>query len=176
MSQIHIVDGQNDVILGFIHEDKIMEDVHHRSKEENIETYSFEVLNGIYIDGLEKRNRIIIPDEDGRLAEFILIEVIKDTYSTRALARASYFDLDRAEVVRPTILESSSVSQHAGRALVNTGWTVGTVESSGVRQLEIDSYTNLLTILELIAKEFELELNFRVEHDGNKITGRYVDL
>src|SRR5699024_8986301 len=53
---------------------------------------------------------------------------------------------------------------------------VGIVESNRARQLSISEHSNPYAFLKHIAKEFELELNFRVEHDGNKITGRYVDL
>ncbi|WP_201028924.1 phage tail spike protein, partial [Saccharococcus caldoxylosilyticus] len=39
-----------------------------------------------------------------------------------------------------------------------------------------ESYTNPYSYLKQIASEFNLELHFRVETDGNKVTRRYVDL
>ncbi|MEN2468214.1 phage tail spike protein, partial [Ornithinibacillus sp. JPR2-1] len=128
---------------------------------------------------MEKRNHIIIPDEDGTYQEFILFEVDKyrDTKGrkTHFYAHATYLELKKAKVIYPTRREGLTLSQHAGWALNNTGWTVGIVESEGVRTFNIENHTNPYEFLKRIANEFEVELHFRVEHDGRRITSRYVD-
>src|SRR5690606_29075261 len=71
--------------------------------------------------------------------------------------------------------EGFTLSQHAGWALNDTGWRVGIVESEGVRTFNIENHTNPYEFLKRIANEFEVEFRFRVEHDGRRITARYVD-
>src|SRR5699024_3802462 len=69
-----------------------------------------------------------------------------------------------------------TAAQHAGRSLNNSGWRVGTVESNRKITLTIENHTNPYDMLKRIAREFELELRFRIEHNDNRVTGRYVDL
>src|SRR5690625_5007865 len=126
------------------------------------------------------RNRIIMPDKDDTYQEFILFEVDKyrDTQGrkTHFFAHASYLELKKASVVYPDKHENLNASQLGGIALNDTGWQVGTVESDGIRTIEIEKHTNPYDFIKRIAREFEVELRFRVEHDGNKVIGRYVDL
>ncbi|MFP3471138.1 phage tail spike protein, partial [Micrococcus sp. SIMBA_144] len=57
-----------------------------------------------------------------------------------------------------------------------TEWRPGIIESKGIRTMHIEKHTNPYAFLKRIATEFGLELRFRVETNGNQITGRYVDL
>src|SRR5699024_4304750 len=82
----------------------------------------------------------------------------------------------KATILYPDKGYTGTASQHGGRALNDTGWQIGIVESKGTRTLTIENHTNPFAFLKRIAKEFNLELRFRIEHDGNKIIGRYVDL
>ncbi|MBO1002668.1 phage tail spike protein [Pseudogracilibacillus auburnensis] len=181
MGQIHIIDGQKDMILDFIAAKHIIDDTHKKSLEDRLETYNFITFTDRRFSAeLEKRNRIIIPDEDGGLVEFVIFEVAKykDTegHKAQVFTHASYLELKKASILKPERYEGRTASQHAGFALNKTGWRVGNVESTGTRTLSINEHTNPYEFLKRIAKEFELELRFRVEHDNNKITGRYVDL
>src|SRR5699024_1149055 len=81
----------------------------------------------------------------------------------------------KAGVLYPDIFKGTA-SQHVGRTLNNTGWQPGIIEAGGNITIEREDYTNPYEFLRVIAKEFDAELRFRVEHDGNKVTGRYVDL
>lgn len=181
MSQIHILDGQKDEILDYITAPNIISDDHKKSLEDTLETYEFITFaDKRFSEHLEKRNRIIIPDEDGSLVEFRIFEAhkYKDTEGHKAevFANATYLDLRQANVLFPDNGFTGTASQHAGRVLNNTGWQVGIAEGKGTRTLTINSHTNPYEMLKRIAREFELELKFRIEHDGNKVTGRYVDL
>src|SRR5690606_34861321 len=53
---------------------------------------------------------------------------------------------------------------------------MGNVDFNGVRTITFDNYTNPYAYLKRIASEFDLELDFRIEHDNGNVTGRYVDL
>lgn len=179
---IHIVNPQTNEILDYITLDNIIDDTHKKSLESYIETYDAIVLGGddfSYDKHLEKRNHIIIPDEDGTYQEFVLFEVDKyrDTEGrkTHFYAHATYLELKKAKVIYPARREGFTLSQHAGWALNNTGWRVGIVESEGVRTFNIENHTNPYEFIKRLANEFEVEIRFRVEHDGRRITARYVD-
>src|SRR5699024_1880166 len=85
-------------------------------------------------------------------------------------------DLKKGAIIEPQKLESQSVSTAVAHALNGTNHTAGIIEGTGSRTFDIEEHTNPYAFLKRIAKEFELELNFRVETDGNRVTGRYVDL
>src|SRR5690625_1907565 len=180
---IHILDGQSNhgEILDFITAKNIIEDSHKKSLVDTFETYDFITFADKRFSAfLEKRNRIIIPDEDDTLREFVIFEAARyrdsEGYKSQVYSHASYLELKKATILYPDKGYTGTASQHGGRALNDTGWQIGIVESKGTRTLTIESHTNPFAFLKRIAKEFDLELRFRVEHDGNKITGRYVDL
>lgn len=179
MSQIHILDGQTDSILDYIQADNIIDDSHKKSLEDTLETFNFIAFaDKSYTQYLEKRNRVIIPDEDGTYQEFIMFEVAKyrDTegLKVQVFSHASYLELKKTNVIYPNTFKGT-ISQHAGRALNKTGWQVGIVEGTGNKTISINEHTSPYENLRRIAKEFNVELRFRVETDGSKITGRYVD-
>ena len=178
---IHIVDPQTHEILDYITLDSVIEDNHKLNLETYLQTYDAIVFGGgRYDKHLEKRNLVIIPDEDGTLQEFVLFEVDKyrDTEGrkTHFYAHASYLELKKANIIYPDKHESLTASQLGGIALNDTGWQIGIVEASGTRTMTIENHTSPYEFIKRIAKEFEVELRFRVETDGQKITGRYVDL
>src|SRR5699024_11295637 len=77
---IHILDGQSNqgIILDYITAKNIISDTHKKSLEDTLETYTFITFaDKRFSQYLEKRNRLIIPDEDGTLQEFVMFEVAK---------------------------------------------------------------------------------------------------
>ncbi|HLR91876.1 MAG TPA: phage tail spike protein [Atopostipes sp.] len=179
---IHILDGQSNqgVILDYITAKNIISDAHKKSLEDTLETYNFITFaDKRFSEYLEKRNRFIIPDEDGTSREFVMYEGAKykdsEGYKAQVFAHASYLELKKATVLYPESYKGTA-SQHAGRTLNGTGWQVGIVEVFGNKTLSRSKHTNPYEFLKHIAKEYGAELKFRVEHDGNKIVGRYVDL
>src|SRR5690625_4729325 len=180
-AQIHITDGQTHEILDHIQAKHIIDDNHKMSLEDNLETYDFITFaDKRFSQFLEKRNRIVIPDEDNTLREFIIFEAsrYKDSegYKAHVFTHATYLELKKANIIYPDKYESLTASQYTGLALNDTGWKVGLIEVSGTRTITIEKHTNPYEFLRKIAKEFDAELRFRVEHDSNRITGRYVDL
>src|SRR5690625_2081806 len=177
---IHIIDGQNDTILDYITLNNIVNDTHLKSLENTLETYDATVFGDIrYNEFLEKRNRIIIPDEDDNYVEFILSEVNKyrdrSGLKTRFIAVASYLDLQKTSIIYPDNYQGTA-SQHVGRALINSGWRVGIIETERSITINIEEHTNPYVYLRRLANELGMELRFRTENNGNRITGRYVDL
>src|SRR5690625_2882684 len=180
-NMIFIVDPQTHEILDYITLDNVIEDSHKLNLETYLETYDAIVFGDKrYNKHLEKRNTVIIPFEDGTLRELTLFEVDKyrDTegQKTHFYAHASYLELKKANIIYPNKYESLTASQLGGIALNDTGWQIGIVEASGTRTIEIENHTSPYEFIKRIAREFEVELRFRVETDGQKITGRYVDM
>src|SRR5690606_11111738 len=131
-NMIHIVNPQTSEILDYITLEKVSGDTHKKSLESYIETYDAIVLGGdgcSYDKDLEKRNHIIIPDEDGTYQECVLFEVDKyrdsEGRKTHFYAHATYLKLQKAKVIYPARREGFTLSQHAGWALNDTGWRVG---------------------------------------------------
>jgi phage minor structural protein len=178
---IHITDGKTDRILAVIDEDAFWGDKHTKSLKDMLETFDFTTFaNERFSKYLAERNRVIIPDEDGEYIEFIIENTRKfhsvDGLFIEVYTSASYIELAKAKVIEPQTTPAWTAKQHVEMALSDTEWTMGTVDFSGTRTITIESYTNPYSYLKQVANEFGLELHFRVETDGNKVTRRYVDL
>src|SRR5690625_7823854 len=180
-AMIHITDGQTHEILDYITAKNIISDNHKKSLEDTLETYDFITFaDKRFSEFLEKRNRCISHAEDGSLVEFVIFEAAryKDTegYISQVYTHASYLELKKATILYPDNGFTGTASQHGGRALNDTGWQIGIVESKGTRTLKIEKHTKPFAFLKRIEKEFYLELRLSVETDGNIISGRYVIL
>lgn len=176
---IHITDAKNDNILDVITARNVLENLHHKSLKDNFETFDFEVFGGkSYDEYLQKGNRIIIPGEDqSDLLEFVIddIDDIRDTHKRfEVRSYASYLDLKKAKVIDP-FRRTAKAREHMIHALTNTEFEVGFVESDRAITLSFDKHTNPFEYLKRIAREFDLELNFRIEHNGVRVTKRVVD-
>ncbi|NBJ71349.1 MULTISPECIES: phage tail spike protein [Clostridia] len=182
MSKIIIADGQTDKIYSWINKSNILENKHVKSMKDTVETFDFQTYGDQpFSQHLFKRNRIVIPDEDGKWIEFIISESVKYHNSSGILltdifGRASYVDLKKSKVIAPMKTEALSAESHARNALAGTEWEVGNVSFNGVRTFTFDTHLNPYTYLKKIASEFDLELHFRVEVDYYRVSGRYVDI
>ncbi|WP_273379141.1 phage tail spike protein [Symbiobacterium thermophilum] len=178
---IHITDGRTDQIVSFIDEEQFWDDKHTKSLKDTLETFDFTTFaDKRFSEYLAERNRVIIPDEDGEYIEFIIENTRKfhsaDGFFVEVYTSASYIELAKAKVIEPQTTPAWTAKQHAEMALSDTEWEIGTVDFAGSRTITIESYTNPYSYLKQVANEFGLELHFRVETDGNKVTRRYVDL
>ncbi|WP_100373069.1 phage tail spike protein [Bacillus sp. FJAT-45037] len=179
---VHVLDYKTENIVATLENKEetavFFEDVHTESLENNLETFDFNMQANVKeAEYVSKRNRIIIPGEDGFFREFIISEThqssnkIKEVYST-----ASYEELAKQKVIDPVVLEGQTVNTSLDFALIGTEWTRGITEYAGARKLTLEDHTNPFKLLKQIATLFELELRFRVEIRGSRIVGRYVDL
>ncbi|NIK10929.1 phage tail spike protein [Alkalibacillus almallahensis] len=178
MSQIHILGGQNDEILDVITKQNIRKDVHKQSLKDKLETFDFTTFaNKRFSQYLEKRNRLIIPGEDGEYREFIMHEVIKDiNRQSEVYAKASYLELKKQAIIYPQTFNAQSATQMVGHATDGTEWQPGLIEITNVRTFNVESHRNPFAFLKTIANEFDAELRFRIVTDGNRVVARYVDL
>ena len=181
MSLIHILNGQSDAILDVITSPNIISNNHRQSLEDTLETFVFTTFaDKRFSEFVIGENYVIIPNEDEGYSEFVINEVDKyrdsEGLKIEAYSSASYLMLKKAKVIKPTTLTEYTPSMLVGWTINDTEWRVGAIEGAGYRTLTIDTHTNPFAFLKRIAREFELELRFRVETDGNRVIGRYVDL
>ncbi|MCM3619157.1 hypothetical protein M3936_16330 [Sutcliffiella horikoshii] len=178
MGQIHILDGQHSTILQTITAKNILADDHYKSLKDQVEKYEFTTLiDAKYASYLGKHNRVVIPDEDiGHYMEFVITEVINDGLELEVHSFASWNLLKKAGVISPRSLVGATSSTATAFALSNTIWQPGIISFAGSRTIHIPAHTNPYQLLKKIASEFGLELKFRIEVEGNKVKGRYVDL
>lgn len=178
---IHITNGQSDNLLDFITKKNIYTDTHRESLQDNLETFEFETFaNKSFSKHITKRNRLVIPAEDEGFKEFIIHEAIKyhDSEGLRleVYGTASYLELKKAEIIEPQSFKEETPATAVSRATNETEWRPGIIEGTGFRTFVFEEYTNPFAFLKTIANEFNLELRFRIEISGNRITGRFVDL
>ena len=181
MNNIFILDGQTDEILDHINKKHVLFNEHEQSLENTLETFHFRALGDMrYTEHLGKRNSLIVPGEDGELLEFRIFESDKyrdsEGLKVEVYALATYLDLKTQKIFDPHKTDPETAQAHANIALSGTEWQVGQVDYKGIRTLEFDRPFNAYEYLKRIAREFELELRFYVTTDGQKVTGRYVDL
>ncbi|MEK9198783.1 phage tail spike protein [Ureibacillus sp. FSL E2-3493] len=178
---IHITDGQTDKILSFIPLGEFWNDIHSKSLKDTQETFNFTTFaDRDYSESLSKRNRAIIPDEDGNFIELI----INNTYKRRSFdglvievyTTASYLELKKAKVIEPQTFKDQTVSTITAHCLAGTEWQAGILEGVGMKTLVVEDYTNPYAFLKTIATEFNLEIRFRIVVKNNKVIARYVDL
>ena len=177
---IHFTHGKRDEILSIATAKDVVSNVHHKSLKDSLETYECELIGERnYDEHIVKGNRVIVPGEyQEELVEFTIDEVVdKREYGKgfEVFSYASYLDLKKAKVIDPSSFRGTA-EQHAHQALYETEYEVGVVESDSEITISFENHTNPFEYLKRIAREFELELNFRVEHNGLMVTNRIVDL
>lgn len=178
---IHIVDGQDDTILDVITAPNIIDDIHQQSLENTLETYDFVTFSDRrFSQHLGRHNRIVIKSEGEGYTEFVIHEVDnahdRGGLQMEVYCSATYLLLKKAKVIEPATLPEYTPAMHVGWALDDTEWQVGKVEGVGYRTLVIERHTDPYAYLKRVAREFGLELRFRVETSSNRVSGRYVDL
>ncbi|WP_117161346.1 phage tail spike protein [Paraliobacillus sp. X-1268] len=179
MSQVFIANGQTDQALGHIRYRNVLSNSHKKSLEDGSELFDFSThADRDYSTYIAGNNRVIIPGEDGEFLEFIIYEVQENRIDRQleVYSYGSYAELSTAKVIQPHTSQALSAEAHGNQALDGTEWQMGTVFFNGVRTITFDDYTDPYAYLKKIASVFGLELRFRVEQQGGKIIGRYVDL
>ncbi|MCA1800180.1 MAG: hypothetical protein LC650_02695, partial [Actinobacteria bacterium] len=183
LTQIHIADNKTDAILDFIPEEHFWNDERIRELANNRDTFDFETFaTESYSGALHERNRVIIPNKhDDSYSEFIIEEAAqimddsglhyKITFTT-----ASYLELHKQKQIPAQTVNAFSPEEHVGFALEGTEWQVGNVDYGANHTTVLTAYMSSYSYLQNIANWSGMELRFRVEHNGYKVTGRYVDL
>ncbi|MDQ0201672.1 phage tail spike protein [Neobacillus ginsengisoli] len=175
-SDPHILDKQTDEIVGTLNSDKAVY-VEAKRKDTLDNQNIFDFTANAKIDKaslLEKRNRLVIQDEDGFFREYIIVYAERHNHSEKIVqSNASIIDLAKAKTIEPQTLQGATSASATDFALLGTEWQVGVIDYTFIRTIQIKEYTNPLAVLRRIASTFDLEIRYRVEIKGNKITGRF---
>src|SRR5690625_4152982 len=99
-----IIDGQTDELLDYITADDILHDSHKKSLETNQETYDLRTFaDKRFSEHLAKRNKLLIPDEDGSLIELTIFEAHKyrdrEGYKAQVYSHATYLELSKRAII-----------------------------------------------------------------------------
>jgi len=178
MNIIHALHHQTDQLVGFLTNEGVKmywDDtyVHDLSGEHSFDfTMSSMIEEAKYFD---ERARFLIPSEDIGFEEFIVFEshTIDDEKTIYGIA--SYSDMEKQFILAPGTY-SGTVKELAALVLPDTEWQEGELEYSGIRTIVVEKEVGAYSFLLRIASAFDVELRFRVETSGNKISGRYVDV
>ncbi|WP_155669138.1 phage tail spike protein [Ornithinibacillus caprae] len=178
MSTIDVLHHQSDEIVDFYSnkKKKFWNDTHFSSLENYVEYFNF-IVSYDNSENVQQRNRVIIPGEDGDFREFIINESLKHEQNKEVYTIASFVeDLKKDKTIEPQVFEGITVNTFLDTILLGTGWQRGKTDYLGIRTIPVENTSYPFSVLKTGAKTFEGELNFRIETEGSKVTGRYVDL
>ncbi|MEH7223848.1 phage tail spike protein [Bacillus sp. JJ1566] len=177
MTLVHILDKQTDDIIGTLNSAKAEYwDALKTDSLNKMNVFDF-VANAKIAKAalLEKRNRLLLQDEDGFFSEYIITYAEQYKRGEKLVkSNASFTDLAKAKVIEPQTLQGATPQTAAALALDGTEVKLGDIDYTFIRTITIVNYTDPYSFLKQIASTFELELRFRIVVDGNKIT-RYAD-
>jgi len=176
---IHVTDGQTDDIRAIVTAKNVLDNEHLVNIKDHVDTFYAELIGmQDYDEHIVKGNRLIVPAEnEGEYNEFVIDEV-EDRRShaktIELMAYASYLDLRKTKAIEP-FSRTGTAREHMFFALSDTEFEVGLVESDREITISFENWTNPYEYLLRIAREFELELDFKVIHNGYVVTNRVVE-
>lgn len=180
---IYILDKEEDIV-GVLSNDNpnacpYFDDLLKESLEDFRLTYEFKVpSNHDTAELIEEGGHFIRKGLDGELLMF-RIKIVEEDHSD---INTKYIYGESAglellyTVIRPTNQTAVSAENALAFLLAESRWSIGTVEVGGTTNLVYEDYATALQRLLELATAFSGELRFRVEIDGGKVSGRYVDL
>lgn len=132
-----------------------------------------------YTDILQEENFIVFKDLKDTFQMFVIKEVV-DLHGDEHI-KEIFCEYASIELIEEIILENicGTLKPEAvlAHVLKNTRWSVGSYPSVYVRDFtESLKLKTALNGVYTVADSYNLEVKFRVEFVGNKVTGRFVDL
>jgi phage minor structural protein len=180
---IRVLDHQNKKIIGFMGQREFVRATVVRNLQdlsESLELERFMPRNGtdnktFLISG---RRRVVVPDErPGKFREFIIdnYKKIKSRGTLSVFCKPSFLDLKKAKVITPRTYNGQTCRTMTMELTDETEWEVGQIDTFNIRTITFDEHTDPYTALKQVASAFDMELQFRIETEGN-IIRRYVDM
>jgi phage minor structural protein len=125
-----------------------------------------------------EENQVAFKDEDGNFRLFVIRELdevddtdvpMKHVYCEPAMLELND---EPIEDIRP---QNTTALDALTRALQNTRWKVGTVAQLGTNSTNF-YYESVMSAIQKILNTWGGEIRDRIEVQGNKIAGRYIDI
>ncbi|NRQ69736.1 tail fiber domain-containing protein [Bacillus cereus] len=177
---LHVVDFKTDQILSAIQPKDYWEDKRHWEIKNNVDMLEFKTFDGTpHAITLQQQNLVLKEVRDGRIVPYVInneVEKDSDDRSLTVHTSGAWVQIAKDGVIKPQRIESETVNTFIDIALADSKWQRGITDYSSFHTMTIDEFIDPLTFLKKIAALFELEIQYRVEVSGSRITGWYVDM
>ncbi|MGK8430586.1 phage tail spike protein [Bacillus cereus] len=177
---LHVIDFKTNQIVSAIQPKDYWDDKRHWEIKNNIDTLEFKVFdNTKYAATLMQQNLVLKEVRDGRIVPYIINNEAERNSKDRTLtvrASGAWVQIAKDGIIKPQRIEGETINTFIDIALKDSKWQRGITDYSSFHTMTIDEFIDPLTFLKKIAALFELEIQYRVEVMGSKITGWYVDM
>ncbi|MEB9382077.1 phage tail spike protein, partial [Bacillus cereus] len=177
---LHVVDFKTDQIISAIQPKDYWADNRHWEIKNNIDMLEFKTFDGtLHAVTLQQQNLVLKEVRDGRIVPYVInneVEKDSDDKSLTVHASGAWVQIAKDGIIKPQRIESKTVNTFIDIALADSKWQRGITDYSSFHTMTIDEFIDPLTFLKKIAALFELEIQYRVEVSGSRITGWYVDM
>ncbi|PGY53516.1 phage tail spike protein [Bacillus thuringiensis] len=177
---LHVVDFKTDQILSAIQPKDYWEDKRHWEIKNNIDMLEFKTFDGTpHAVTLQQQNLVLKEVRDGRIVPYVINNEVEKDSNDRSItvhASGAWVQIAKDGIIKPQRIESETVNTFIDIALADSKWQRGITDYSSFHTMTIDEFIDPLTFLKKIAALFELEIQYRVEVSGSRITGWYVDM
>ncbi|MDO6633512.1 phage tail spike protein [Bacillus thuringiensis] len=177
---LHVVDFKTDQIIAAIQPKDYWADNRHWEIKNNIDMLEFKTFdNTPHAITLQQQNLVLKEVRDGRIVPYVINNEVEKDSNDRSLtvhSSGAWVQIAKDGIIKPQRIESETVNTFIDIALADSKWQRGITDYSSFHTMTIDEFIDPLTFLKKIASLFELEIQYRVEVMGSKITGWYVDM
>ncbi|MGH0786781.1 phage tail spike protein [Bacillus cereus] len=177
---LHVVDFKTDQIISVIQSKDYWGDNRHWEIKNNIDMLEFKTFEGTpHAITLQQQNLVLKEVRDGRIVPYVINNEVEKDSKDRSItvhASAAWVQIAKDGIIKPQRIESETVNTFIDIALADSKWQRGITDYSSFHTMTIDEFIDPLTFLKKIAALFELEIQYRVEVSGSRITGWYVDM
>ncbi|MGX5632645.1 phage tail spike protein [Bacillus thuringiensis] len=176
---LHVVDFKTDQIVAAIQPQDYWDDKRQWEIKNNVDMLDFTVFDGTtHSATLQQQNLVLKEVRDGRIVPYVIRETEKnsDNRSITTYASGAWVQIAKSGIIKPQRIEGETVNKYIDMALVGMKWKRGKTDYAGFHTMTIDEFIDPLTFLKKIASLFKLEIQYRVEVQGSKIIGWYVDM
>ncbi|MFB5548226.1 phage tail spike protein [Bacillus cereus] len=177
---LHVVDFKTDQIIAAIQPKDYWADNRHWEIKNNIDMLEFKTFDGTpHAVTLQQQNLVLKEVRDGRIVPYVINNEVEKDSKDRSLtvhSSGAWVQIAKDGIIKPQRIESETVNTFIDIALADSKWQRGITDYSSFHSMTIDEFIDPLTFLKKIASLFELEIQYRVEVMGSKITGWYVDM
>ncbi|QWG39146.1 hypothetical protein EXW35_12095 [Bacillus mycoides] len=177
---LHVVDFKTEQIVSVIQPKDYWDDIRHWEIKNNVDMLEFKSFDGTpHAITLQQQNLIVKEVRDGRMVPYVInneVEKDSDDRSITIHASGAWSQIAKDGYIMPQRIEGKTVNEFIDMALIGMKWKRGRTEYRGFHTMKIDEIIDPLTFLKKIAALFDLEIQYRVEVVGSRITGWYVDM
>ncbi|MES9780784.1 phage tail spike protein [Bacillus thuringiensis] len=177
---LHVVDFKTDQIIAAIQPKDYWADNRHWEIKNNIDMLEFKTFDGTpHAVTLQQQNLVLKEVRDGRIVPYVINNEVEKDSKDRSLtvhSSGAWVQIAKDGIIKAQRIESETVNTFIDIALAGSKWQRGITDYSSFHSMTIDEFIDPLTFLKKIASLFELEIQYRVEVMGSKITGWYVDM